>query len=53
MTDFFNSKFVSDLKDGKLPPVEIEVPARIFIYEGLTIIISALIILIAYNLMRK
>lgn len=25
MNDFFNSKFVSDLKDGKLPPVEVEI----------------------------
>lgn len=53
MGDFFDSKFIKDLQEGNLPPVEIEVPAKVFIFTGLTIVASALIILIAYTYLKK
>lgn len=53
MVDFFDSKFMKDLENGILPPVEIEVPASVYIFSGLTICISALIIIIAFNYLKK
>lgn len=53
MNDFFNSKFIKDLQNGILPPVEIEVPSSVYIFSGLTIVLSALIIIIMYNYSKK
>lgn len=47
--DFFNSKFMKDLEAGILPPVEIQVPTKVYLLTGLTIVLSALIIIVMYN----
>ncbi|MHA7109238.1 hypothetical protein ACRTDU_03880 [Sunxiuqinia elliptica] len=53
MTDFFQSQFIEDLQEGKLPPVEIKVPTQVYAFTGLTIVLSALVILIVYNYLKK
>lgn len=53
MNEFFNSKFVKDLQQGILPPVEVEVKTKVYLFTGLTIVTSALIIIIAYNYLKK
>lgn len=53
MTDFFNSKFIQDLEAGKLPPVEIEVPTKVYVGLGLTVVLSALIILVVNHYLSK
>lgn len=53
MNDFFQSKFIKDLQDGTLPPVQIEVPTKVYLFTGLTIVTTALIILIVYNYLKK
>ena len=53
MTDFFQSKFIKDLQDGVLPPVEIKVPGQVYGYLGLTVVLSALIILVVYTYLKK
>ncbi len=53
MTDFFQSKFIKDLQDGELPPVEVRIPGETYAYLGLTVVLSALIILIAYTYLKK
>ncbi len=53
MNEFFDSKFMKDLEAGNLPPVEIEVPASVYIFSGLTICISALIIIIVFKYLNK
>lgn len=53
MGDFFESKFITDLQNGVLPPVEIEVPAKVYIFTGLTVVLSALIIIISFTYIKK
>ncbi|MGD9930132.1 MAG: hypothetical protein AB7U05_08940 [Mangrovibacterium sp.] len=53
MTEFFNSKFMKDLQAGTLPPVEIDVPTKVYVGLGLTVVLSALIILVVNHYLSK
>lgn len=53
MNDFFNSIFIRDLKDGKLPPVRVEIPATTYLGLGFTMVLSALVIIIIWNFSKK
>ena len=48
MNDFFNSKFVTDLQDGKLPPVVVEVePVNILILCAALFVTAILVVKIS------
>ena len=55
MTEFLNSTFWKNLQAGVLPPVdaEVKVPTKIFVFTGLTAVLSAFIIIIVYNYSKK
>jgi hypothetical protein len=53
MTEFFNSKFIQDLKDGKLPPVEVQFSTKSLIQVSVTAIITAVIIVLAAQIFKN
>ncbi len=53
MNDLLNSKFATDLKNGKLPPVEVEIETTSIFMLGGTILTVGAILLIGWFLLRK
>jgi len=53
MNDFFNSKFVQDLKGGKLPAVEVKFSAESLVQLGVTLVLAAVIIMIVAAITQK
>lgn len=54
MNDFFNSKFVTDLKDGTLPtmPVEVEIQTESLLLMGIVLLICGGILVAGYKLIK-
>ena len=44
MNDFFNSKFATDLKNGKLPEMEISMATITMVKLSLALIVGALLV---------
>lgn len=53
MNDFFTSKFVQDLKDGKLPPVEVEIKTESLVQIGLVLVIAGAIVLLIGKIVKN
>lgn len=53
MGDFFQSKFVQDLKGGKLPPVEVKFSTESLIQVGVTLVLTAIIIMLVAAIVQK
>jgi hypothetical protein len=53
MNDFFNSKFVQDLQNGKLPTVEVEISTESLIQMSVCIGITAIAVIIAAQIFKK
>ncbi|HMV91527.1 MAG TPA: hypothetical protein PJ995_21540 [Cyclobacteriaceae bacterium] len=56
MNDFFESKFIKDLQEGKLPPVEVTVPnetlVKVFVGTFATVV-SILIVAAIIKMLKK
>lgn len=53
MNDFFESKFVADLKNGKLPPVEVQFSTESLVQVSVTLFVTAVAILITAAIVKK
>lgn len=52
MNDFLNSKFVTDLKNGELPTVEVEIGTQsILIFAG-SILLVGVILIVGKSLLK-
>lgn len=52
MNEFFQSKFVQDLMDGKLPPVEVELSTEGIIQLAVALVMAAIIIILVSKIIR-
>lgn len=53
MTDFFQSKFVKDLMNGNLPPVEVKFSTKSLVEVSVTMIITAVIIILLAQIFKR
>jgi hypothetical protein len=53
MGDFFNSKFIQDLQNGKLPPVEVELSSEGIVQLAIAIVIAAIIIILVQRIIAS
>lgn len=53
MGDFFQSKFVDDLKGGKLPPVEAKFSTESLVQVGVTLVLTAIIIMLVWVIVQN
>jgi hypothetical protein len=53
MDDLFNNKFVNDLKNGKLPPVEVQFATESLVQVSVTLFITAVAILLTAAIVKK
>lgn len=53
MNEFFNSKFVKDLGNGQLPPVEVKFSTESLVQVGATLIFSAVIIILVAKIFKS
>lgn len=52
MNDFFNSKFCTDLKNGKLPTVEVEITQKSVLTIGIVILICGVVLIAGVKLTK-
>lgn len=53
MNDFFGSKFVQDLKNGKLPPVEVKFSTESLVQIAAVLFFAAVAIIIVSKIASK
>lgn len=53
MNTFFQSKFVQDLGNGKLPPVEVKFSTESLVQVAVTFVIVGIVILLASKLIKS
>ncbi|MCL2328305.1 MAG: hypothetical protein FWC39_07305 [Bacteroidetes bacterium] len=53
MNDFFNSKLVSDLKDGKLPDVPVKIETESIVMLAGAILLVGVILIVGSALIKK
>lgn len=53
MNEFFQSKLVQDLQNGKLPPVEVQFSTKSLIEVSATAIITAVIIIVLAQIFKN
>lgn len=53
MNDFFQSKFIADLKDGNLPPVKVEVETTSIVLLAGSILLVGVILIVGNAMLRK
>lgn len=52
MNDLLNSKFVSDLKEGKLPPVEVEIETTSIVFLAGAILLVGFILIVGKKMIN-
>lgn len=52
MNEFFNSKFVTDLKNGQLPPVEVRFSVESLAQVAITLFVTAVAIMIVGRIIK-
>ena len=53
MNEFFQSKFMQDLKDGKLPQVEVAISRQGLIELSATLIFTAVVIILIGKIVKS
>ena len=53
MGDLLNSKFVKDLQDGKLPPIELTIPINTLYQLAAVIFFTGIALIMVQKIMQK
>lgn len=53
MGDFFDSKFIKDLKNGQLPPVVVQFSPESLIQVAATMFFTGVALIVAWNIFKR
>lgn len=53
MGDFFSSKFITDLKNGQLPPVDVQLSTKSLVELSVMLFITAVAIIITAQIFKR